>query len=293
MSSFYIAIKSLWRNFSMSFASILLVTLTLAVVGFVIIISMNVNNISESVIQSLSMYVYVEPDATQAEIDKVGEELDAAAEVESISFSSKDEELKLISEDFGGEESDVYKFFSGEDNPLSPVYMITIADKNYDMEAIAEDIRQIENVDYVTYGSESGTENFIKIMKFIQLISIIIAVILIVASMFIITNTIKLTITARKLEIEIMRLVGSTKLYIQLPFMAEGFIIGLLGGTLSFVMLTIGYTVFTDSAYLLALASTFIPPEDVITYLAIILPVGGMIIGTVGSYVATRKYLRK
>lgn len=293
MNSFYIAIKSLWRNFSMSFASILLVTLTLAVVGFVMMISMNVNHISESVIQSLSMYVYVEPDATQAEIDKVGEELDATAEVEAISYSSKDEELKLISDDFGGEESDVYKFFSGEDNPLSPVYMITIADNNYDMEAIAEDIRQIDNVDYVTYGSESGTENFIKIMKFIQLISILIAVILIVASMFIITNTIKLTITARKLEIEIMRLVGSTKLYIQLPFMAEGFIIGLLGGILSFVILAIGYTVFTDSAYLLALASTFIPPEEIIRYLAIILPVGGMIIGTVGSYVATRKYLRK
>ena len=146
---------------------------------------------------------------------------------------------------------------------------------------------------YVTYGSESGTENFIKIMKFIQLISIAIAIILIVASMFIITNTIKLTITARKLEIEIMRLVGSTKLYIQLPFMAEGFIIGLLGGILSFVILAIGYTVFAESAYLLALASTFIPVEDVIYYLAIILPIGGMIIGTIASYVATRKYLRK
>lgn len=293
MSSFYIALKSLWRNFSMTFASVLLVTLTLAVVGFVMIISLNVTYISDNVIKSLNMYVYVQPDATQEEIEQVGTELEAIEEVASLEFSTKDEELELLAEDFGGVDSEVYQFFSGNANPLSDVYIITVDDENYDMELIANEIREIPNVEYVTYGSESGTENFIKIMQFIQLISIVVAIILIVASMFIITNTIKLTITGRKLEIDIMRLVGSTKLYIQLPFMAEGFIIGALGGIMSCLILVAGYNVFVESSYLLSISSTFISGTEITRYLTIVLPIGGMIIGTIGSYLATRKYLRK
>ncbi|MBL0701646.1 MAG: ABC transporter permease [Spiroplasma sp.] len=284
-------VTEMYRNFSMTFASIILVTLTSLVVGFVLIISLNINNFTEQALESLNIYAYVEREATTADITKVEREISRIEQVNTIEFSSKEEELLLLAGD--DKESDLINFFSGDANPLNDLYIITIKDENYDMLAISMEIEAMEHIEYVSYGDESETDKFISSMFFIQNISIAVAILLIIVSVFIIINTIKLTISSRKKEIEIMRLVGATKMYIRIPFMMEGLIIGFIGGVLSFIILIIAYSNGVNSEVFLTIQNSLLSVEEVLKYLIVLLPLGGMIIGGFGSFLATLRFLNK
>lgn len=284
-------VTEMYRNFSMTFASIILVTLTSLVVGFVLIISLNINNFTEQALESLNIYAYVEREATTADIAKVEREISRIEQVNTIEFSSKEEELLLLAGD--DKESDLINFFSGDANPLNDLYIITIKDENYDMLAISMEIEAMEHIEYVSYGDESETDKFISSMFFIQNISIAVAILLIIVSVFIIINTIKLTISSRKKEIEIMRLVGATKMYIRIPFMMEGLIIGFIGGVLSFIILIIAYSNGVNSEVFLTIQNSLLSVEEVLKYLIVLLPLGGMIIGGFGSFLATLRFLNK
>jgi cell division transport system permease protein len=285
------ALKSMQRNFTMTFASVILVSLTLLVIGFIGIIAMNTSYITNNVLKTLTINVYVSNAASEEEIKIVEDEIKKIEEVNTVEYSSKEQELALLSDELGNEQ--IVEFYSGEANPLESVFVVTVDDAQLDMEAVAEQIKLIPNVTDVKYGGGGATDNFISTMLFIQKVSIVIALLLIFVSMFIIINTIKLTITARRDEIEIMRLVGATKMYIRLPFMFEGLIIGLIGGIIGALLLMIGYDQILTTQLMTPFKSSLLELGDVVIFLIIGLPLCGMIIGSFSSYLATIKYLNK
>ncbi len=291
MNSIQSALNSMRRNFTMTSASILLVTLTLLVVGFVFQISVNTTKMTESVLDSLKVYAYVDATASNDESKKVGEEIKKLPEVENIDFSSKEDELKSITETMGSNAEDIQKNFEGDANPLNDVYIITTDLEKYDLEELSQKIDKIDGVESTEYGQSDGTNDFIAIMKLIQNTSVFVAAVLLFASLFIITNTIKLTITARRTEIEIMRLVGATKMFIRLPFMIEGMLIGLIGGLFSFGVLHIFYQEVYNSDLLILIKSSLATVGQMDYLLIITLPLIGIVIGSMGSLWAMRRYL--
>ncbi len=291
MNSIQSALNSMRRNFTMTSASILLVTLTLLVVGFVFQISVNTTKMTESVLDSLKVYAYVDATASDDESKKVGEEIKKLSEVENIEFSSKEDELKSITETMGSNAEDIQKNFEGDANPLNDVYIISTDLEKYDLEELSKKIDKIDGVESTEYGQSDGTNDFIAIMKLIQNTSVFVAAVLLFASLFIITNTIKLTITARRTEIEIMRLVGATKMFIRLPFMIEGMLIGLIGGLFSFGVLHIFYQEVYNSDLLILIKSSLATVGQMDHLLIISLPLIGIVIGSMGSLWAMRRYL--
>lgn len=287
-------LKGMWRNFTMTFASVILVTLTLLVVGFVCMISFNTRHISKELLDSLQIYAYVDPTiSSQDKLDNIQKEVTAIDGVSDVVFSSKDEELELLADGIGESGDDVIEYFSGDSNPLSDLFIVAVDENNYDISAINKQVEEIDGIESSSYGAEAGANNFIKTMKIIEYFSILVALALIVVSIFIITNTIKLTIASRRKEIEIMRLVGATKAYIRFPFMFEGMLIGLIGGVLSFLMLDYLYVEAFNANVFSIFQLSMITPQDMQIIIAIILPIGGMLIGIIGAFFATMKYLKK
>ncbi len=286
------AFKSMARNLSMTLASFFLVTLTLMVVGSILVLSLNTNYIATNVINNITITTFVVAEATPEESEAVGAEIEAIPGVKSVEFSSKEEELQDITSTFGEDSETIYEFYEPI-NPLSDAYIVTVDDSITDFEQINQQIEAIDNVDSSSYGEETTTDNFVQTMEIIQYISILFSIILAFVSLFIISNTIKLNITARYKEIEIMRLVGATKMYIRLPFVIEGLFIGCLGGILSAGILHFTYIQALQTEFLSLIAPSLLPSADVAMDLYIGLPVGGMFIGAIGSIFAIRKYLSK
>ncbi len=291
MNSFTSALKSMRRNLTMTSASILLVTLTLLVVGFVFQVSFNTASLTESVLDSLKVYAYVDTTATKNDEEAIKKDIQDIKGVEKIKYSSKEDELESLTSTLGDNGKEIQKSFSGDANPLNDVYIISIDLEKYDLEKVSKQVSSIDNIESVDYGQSNGTNDFIEMMKLVKSISIFVAGVLVIVSLFIITNTIKLTITARRTEIEIMRLVGATKMYIRLPFMIEGMVIGLIGGLVSFITLHFFYAQMYAADALIIIKPSLVTVGSMDQVLLFSLPVIGMVIGTIGSYVAMRRYL--
>ncbi len=291
MNSISSAFGSMRRNLTMTSASILLVTLTLLVVGFVFQISVSTTKMTESVLSSLKVYAYVDTTADDDESKKVGEEIKKIEGVETVEFSSKEDELKALTSTMGSNAESIQSNFEGDSNPLSDVYIVTTDLEKYDLADLSDQIGKIDNVESAEYGQSSGTNDFISIMKLIQNASIFVAGVLLFVSLFIIINTIKLTITARRTEIEIMRLVGATKMFIRLPFMVEGLFIGLIGGLISFGVLHVFYQQVYSSEVIILIKGSLATVQEMDKLLIVSLPVIGMVIGALGSLWAMRRYL--
>ncbi len=296
MNSLKTAIKSLYRNFSMSIASIILVTLTLLVLSSTIILALNISYVTDTVFQSLRINVYLEENLKDDQIKEIKSEIENVPNVNTVSFSSKDDELKSLTEGFA--DGDLILEYMEDENPLQDVYIVNLDDlgdgqsETNTMEEADEKIKKIDGVDSADYGAEQGTDSLIKTLDFIKLISNLASITLLVISVFLITNTVKLTINARRKEIAIMRLVGAKSWYIQMPFVIEGMIIGIIGGVFAYLLSTYGYGYALDLDAITFLRSSLIPAEDLSTSVLVFIPFVGMLIGSLGSVIAIRGYLK-
>ena len=292
MSSLKGAFKSFKRNFAMSSASVLLVTLTLLVVGFVLVIGINTTKMSEDIVDSLNIYTYIPSDLSEEKLKELENNILEVDAVTKVKYSSADTELENVKTYFGENADLINEYFSGDNNPLEAVYVVSIDDSTATFATVATQIEGLEGVAKTDYGSDQGTDNLITMMDLVQYISLSVAIILFIVSLFIITNTIKLAITARRREIEIMRLVGATKTYIRMPFVVEGIFIGLVGGLLSTFILYSGYKVIFTSEYLQIIRSSMYAPKTIGFVLIVALPIMGMVIGIFGSLIALHRHLK-
>lgn len=296
MNSLKTAIKSLYRNFSMSIASTVLVMLTLLVLSSTIILTLNIGYVTDTVFESLRINVYLDDNLKDAQLDEIEMELQDISNVNTVTFSSKDDELVNLTSDF--EDGDLILEYMQEDNPLKDVYIVNLNDLGTGeedtnaMETAASEIEAIDGVESAEYGAEQGTDSLIQTLNFVKLISNLISLALLVISVFLITNTVKLTINARRNEIGIMRLVGAKAWYIRMPFVIEGMIIGLIGGIIAYFLSTYGYEYALGLETIAFLKSSLIPAEQLSTSYLVLIPLIGMLIGSLGSVIAIRGYLK-
>lgn len=285
------AFKSVIRNFSLSLASISCITITLVIVAIAIIASFNVNNFTSEIEKDLTIVVFLDNDVTEAQIKDVKSDLEDISNIEKIEFQSKTDVKKQMQD-----ESEVFSkildTWPEDESPLKDTYQIKVKDVNK-IGATAEKIQKIKNVSVVRYG-EGMVEKLISAFDSVKKVTYGVVIALVIVTIFLIVNTIKLTISARKREIGIMRLVGASNFTIKTPFIVEGMILGLLGSIVPVIFTTYGYLTFYKhfNGYLFSELIKLILPEPFIYTVSGIVIVIGILVGMIGSASAVRKYLK-
>ena len=290
------AVKSIFRNFSLSIASIICTTITLVIVAIALILSSNINNFTKDLEGTLTIITYVDKKATEEEINTVKSKILEIKNVKSDELIYKDKEtIKKETMDNSDKNSSLYAImntWTAETNPLEPEFIITVKDVS-EMENTANTIREIDKVTNVQY-SASVVEKMIPVFKVVQRVAIAIILGLVCVTVFLICNTIKLTIYARKSEIEIMRLVGTSNFVIKLPFTIEGLFLGIIGSIIPIIMTIWGYTVAYDrlEGYLFTNFIRMIKPLPFSLYISGVLLLIGAVVGMFGSYFTVRRHLK-
>lgn len=287
------AFKSVFRNFSLSLASITCITITLIVVAISIVASLNVNNITKTIKEDVTIVVFIENDANQSTVNKIGEIIKTIPNVneDNVILKSKEEikqELAIEDSPLGT----IVSNYSDETNPFKDTYQVTVKDITQIAET-AETIEQIDGVYEINYG-ETMVNQLITSFDAIEKISVISVIALIIVTVFLITNTIKLTIFSRKREISIMRLVGASNFTIKMPFVIEGMVLGIIGSIIPILIVIYGYFVLYNqlNGKLYSSLLTLVSPEPFIYIVSLIILVIGIIVGMLGSYKAVKKYLK-
>lgn len=283
--------KSVFRNFSLSLASISCITITLIVVSIAIILSFNVNNFAALVEKDVSIVAFLKVDITPDERLIVEEEINNIDNVESYVFKGK---MEITDEMM--ESSDIFKNimseWTEEESPIQDTFVVKVSDIN-EIKSTANKIKKIDNVTLVKYG-EGMVEQLVVVFDVVEKISIGMVIALIVVTAFLIANTIKITIFSRKREIEIMRLVGASNINIKIPFILEGLLLGILGSIIPIILTTYGYTALYSNfdGQLFSPFIKLISPQPFIYEISGVLIIIGMLVGMFGSWRAVKKYLK-
>lgn len=283
--------KSVFRNFSLSLASISCITITLVVVAFSIIMSYNVNYFTDEIESDVTIVTFLDVDIDDAGRSFVSKEIKKLDNIESISFESKKEIANQMMES-----SEVYKNimsdWTDEESPLQDTYLVKVKDVEQ-IGDTAKNISKIKGVDVVKYG-EGMVEQLVSIFEIVKKISWGVVVALIIVTAFLIGNTIKITIFSRKREIEIMRLVGASNLNIKIPFIFEGLILGMLGSIIPILVTIYGYTTLYNKlgGKIFSSIIRLIKPTPFTYLISGVLLAIGMVVGMLGSVRAVRKHLK-
>ena len=283
------ALKSVFRNFSLSIASILCATITLMVVAIAMIIAGNVDNATKSLEQELNIVVYLEKGATDDDATYLKSSIEALDGIEEVKYKSKSE-WKLEISEYSSDLGTVFDAY--EDNPLLDSFTVKVKEVK-DLESITNKIREMDKVESANYG-EDTVDTIISVFDVVEQVTIIVVIALIFVTAFLITNTIKLAIYSRRNEIEIMRLVGASNTAIKLPFVVEGFIIGLLGSLIPIIITIYGYVIAYNKlgGHIITDLIKLIEPYNFVFYISFVIAGLGALIGMFGSLNAVRKYLK-
>lgn len=287
------AFKSVIRNFSLSLASISCITITLIIVAIAIMASFNVQNFTKEIEKDLTIVIFLNNNVTEEDIQLVENEIKSIPNVnkKSLVFASKQqvkEEMQEESEVF----NTVLDEWSDEESPLKDTFQVKVKDVEK-ISNVAVRIERIEHVNTVRYG-EGMVDKMVTAFSSIEKVTYGVVIALVIVTVFLIINTIKLTISARRREIGIMRLVGASNFTIKTPFIIEGMILGLLGSIVPVIFTTYGYLAFYKhfDGYLFTQLIQLIEPEPFIYSTAGIVVIIGILVGMVGSASAVRKYLK-
>ena len=283
--------KSVFRNFSLSLASISCIAITLIVVAISIILTYNVNNFTVLVEKDVTIVAFLDKTVDLNKRLEIEEKIKSIDEVDRYEFISKAEIAKQMmesSEDF----RNAIQGWSEEELPLQDTYQVKVKDIEK-ISIVAENIKNIDGVSVVKYG-EGMIEQLISIFDVVRKVCIAIVVALIIVTAFLIANTIKITIFSRKREIEIMRLVGASNLNIKIPFIFEGLFLGILGSIIPIVLTIYGYNALYENfdGQVFSPFIKLIQPEPFIYAVSGILVIIGMLVGMFGSWRAVKKYLK-
>ena len=283
------ALKSVVRNFSLSFASIMCTTITLILVAVAVVAAANVNNATKLIEDELTIVTYLKKDVTEEQIENIKSEISSYKNIEEVTFKSKDE-WKLEMSEYDDSFKTVLNYL--DENPLMDSFVLKVNDVKK-LSETSEYIKAINGVDTVKYG-EGMVEQVISVFDIVQKIVVVVVIALVVVTSFLISNTIKLTIFSRRNEIEIMRLVGASNITIKLPFLFEGFIIGLIGSIIPVCITIYGYVILYSRLHgkLLSNMIMLIKPYPFVFWVSLIVVVIGALVGMYGSIKAVRKYLK-
>lgn len=290
------AAKSIFRNFSLSIASIICTTITLIIVSLAILASYNINSFTKDIESTLTIYTYVDKNATEDDIATIKSKILEIRNVKSDELIYKDKEtIRKETMEKSDENSAIYSIMNtltAENNFLRPEFVITVKDAS-ELEETAKSLESIDKIVEVQY-SENVVEKMVPTFDVVQKVTITIIIGLICVTVFLICNTIKLTIFARKSEIEIMRLVGTSNFVIKLPFVIEGLFLGIIGSIIPIIATIWGYIFAYDKleGHFFTNFIEMVNPMPFTLYVSLILVVIGAVVGMFGSYATVRRHLK-
>lgn len=292
------AVLGIFRNFWMSFSAITAVAVTLILVSLFTVLSLNVKSFMGSIEQNITIRALVDNGFDQNQIynaktkkDPLGDKIRAIPGVAKVEFVHKDQEFeKYIAST--GDNSQIYERFR-DDNPMSHVYKITLTEGNNDFDGISKKVQALEGIKVVNYGT-GGIHKLVELFDKVSGVLVFFMGALVLLAVFLISNTIKLTIYARKNEISIMRLVGASNSYIRFPFILEGILIGIIGSIIPIVVTLVSYGKLLEEYSGGFFISKALELETMasIDMVAIGLLVIGAIVGMVGSLISVGRYLK-
>ncbi|MCL6547787.1 MAG: permease-like cell division protein FtsX [Alicyclobacillus sp.] len=283
--------KNLVRNGWMTFASVSAVAITLLILGVSLVVALNAQQLSRYVAGQVEINVFLQPSLTDAQGKQIADEVRRLPGVSSVEFISKEKGLQQLRKDIGSQYRDVLGALSDK-NPL-PVQLIVKASDPRQTVGVGEEIRSLPGVQKVNDG-KSFVDKLFSFLDAVRNIGLVFVAGLVLTAMFLISNTIKITIFARRREIEIMKLVGATNWFVRWPFIWEGILIGVIGTAIPYAMIVYGYqSLFTRAGgVFFALAFPLLPTAEVAVRLAEVLFGVGLLIGVWGGVMSVRKFLR-
>ena len=285
------AFKGVFRNFSLSLASISCITITLIVVAVSIVLSYNVDNFTSLVEKDVTIVAFLDNELTEQQIATIKDEISIIDDVDTYEFISKTDITKDMRESSEIFDS-VMKNWSDSENPIQNTYQVKVVDIKH-IDDVAEQIEKIEGVTLTKYG-EGVVEQLISTFEVIHKICIGAVIALILVTAFLISNTIKITISSRQREIAIMRLIGASNLNIRVPFIIEGLLLGALGSIIPIIITIYGYETLYSSfnGQLFSPFIKLIPPTPFVYTTSLVLLGIGILVGMFGSWRAVKKHLK-
>ena len=284
--------RNFFKNKKSTAASLIIMCATMFIFGIFFLIGENVNYIIEQVQSNQAMQVFINPEATAEQEQELEGKIKELPYINTIEYVSQEQALNKV-KSWLGEDSSILDAYSGEDNPFKASYVITLTDLTKSDE-IEEQIQTFENVSKVTVGIET-INKLVDIANGIRTATGVILVLLILISIFIIANTIKLTVHARRKEISIMKYVGATNGFIRWPFIVEGILIGVISALITVVILGFAYNFVADqissSETMTTMGYNLLTYSNVLSMLFTVYIIMGIGIGAIGSAISMRKYL--
>jgi cell division transport system permease protein len=286
------AFKSVYRNFSLSIASISCISITLIVVSLALLVAFNVENFSNKAGDNVTIVTYLKLGVTEEDIKEFEESIDKMENVSKGWAKQTPAQRKQALIDEDDFFSSVGTLIENENEVFHYRYDINVKDIKK-IDDTKKDLLANEIVEKAEYGDET-ISRMINLFDFAGKLSIVVAIVLMVVTSFLIINTIKLTISARSREISIMRLVGASNITIKLPFIIEGMILGIIGSIIPILFATYGYIAFYNhfDGHLYSEVIKLVSPYPFIYQSALIVLIIGIIVGMIGSAGAVRRYLK-
>ena len=283
---------NVFKNKKSTGASLMIMCATMIIFGIFLALGENVNHFVAGIEADQGIQVFIETDATDDEVKEVGDKIKQLQGVSTIEYRSKEDALNQMKEKFK-DQSDLLAGY--EENNIFPAsYIVKLTDLTLSKQ-VQDQIREFDNIKKIT-SSDDTVEALINIANGIKIITGVILILLIVISIFIISNTIKLTVHARRKEISIMRYVGATNNFIRWPFIVEGMIIGIIASVISIAIVGVAYTSIANSLVnekiVQTMNMTLVTFSEMFSSIIVVYMALGIGIGVLGSVISMRKYLK-
>lgn len=279
---------SLKRNHWMTFASISTVAVSLLILGLFLIIILNLNNMASHLESQVEISVYLKDDLSQKEQTAIHDKILALQGIDEINFVSKEEALKRFKERLGDQQTLLTAL--GDTNPLPDAFEVRLKQPEM-VKTAANSINNFEGVESAKFGQDV-IEQLFDLTKMIRIFGAVIIVFLAFATIFIISNTIRLTVFARRKEIGIMKYVGATDWFIRWPFLMEGMVLGFLGSIVAMLILRASYSTMTARIYDTLTFLPLIPEYPFLDQISLLLLVVGTAIGALGSTISLKRFMK-
>ena len=287
-------VKGIWKNRMMTFASFCILLVSLLMVGIAVLLEMNLTKIISGIENKSEVVVVIKDGTSQADIDKLEQDLKAAVNINSVSFYSKDAAWKNMMKDMTEEEKDLFDY--ADDNPLPDTFKVTVKD----IKRMGETTTQIEtfaNVDSTQSPTELA-DFLISIRRVLTIVGFAVIMALVIVSLIIISNTTRASVFSRRKEINIMKYVGATNSFIRIPFFVEGMIVGIVAAVAALLLTKFSYegvyNVFNNDFGLWKVlgVQNLYKFGDLYLYVALAYIGAGAIIGAIGTSISTGKHLK-
>ena len=282
------SLHSIRRNGLMSMASLMTVALSLLILGIFTIMVLNLNNMASVLESQVQVTVYLQDSLKEAEIREVGTRITKLPGVTRVNFIDKKEAMARFKQRLGAQQGLLAEL--GEANPLPNAFEVKV-DRPERVKPVALAIAQLKGIEAARYGQEV-VEQLFSLTRMVRIFGSVLIVFLGLAALFIIVNTIRLTVFARRREIGIMKYVGATDWFIRWPFIIEGVLLGSLGAAISSLLLTQLYGMVTGQVYGTLAFLPLLPQYPMLGYVNIFLLLAGVAIGALGSIISVKKFLK-